>query len=581
MTTTRWNGRNGTWFNPSRWSDGVPAAGDTARFAGQRSFICALNAPAAADRILFNAPSGVLNESASGGLTLTGRFVQKAGTVILEGQNSLPVYHLSGGMLELGDASALGAPRLEFSGGTLAALSGFSEGAFVHASGDLTLAAAAGATFTLTGDCKLVSDAGHPATLAFGAPGFGGAVQLLGRYFLGRTPAFDLTVSQFATLKLASRSAVKLARNAGEITLGDGGLRFYEDARLFNLIDFAGASSLDANGHVVRLSGTLTAEANAAIHLGSAAVSGIIVIDGATFDPPSSGFDVFVDGGRVKAAADHIHTLAFVDMFSDARSVTVGAGAVLDVTGVGNVGLTRLQGAGLISDRGAAVTVDASNLDFHGLLSGDLSFNLLGDADFTGATFATKAGDTLKLGGGEQTLDLSGIHKFVSFSLPTIDLSSSGASLISFAVADQATETLLGFGRGDTIKMDDLPYVDFRREKYVANRDPRTGGRLVLFGTGGARQTLVLRGADYSGHLFVEPDSATGLTVVTTDLGPGPPPAAAKVVALASFAAALGPRGGVGSDLAAGAPSRLGGMGWLAAPGNAPMHHAGPFAALA
>ena len=120
MTAISWkNPVNGDWSNASDWSTNtVPTSADTVTISASGPYIVTISSADRANSLTFNASSAALFENA-GSLTMAGALTVNSGFVSLNEANTIGSVTLAGGMLAIGNGSALGAGTVSMSGGEL------------------------------------------------------------------------------------------------------------------------------------------------------------------------------------------------------------------------------------------------------------------------------------------------------------------------------------------------------------------------------------------------------------------------------------------------------------------------------
>ena len=241
------------------------------------------------------------------------------------------------------------------------------------------------------------------ATLAGGISGLGSISKTgAGTLTLNGAGSFSAGTSlQGGTLVLGAATAL----GTGPITIGDATLRGAVDAALAQDIRVTGGASATiaaAAGTTLELSGGLTTLAAATLTLGASGATGNILAGFSSTDTTDLATTALViAAGRVTSGG-----FAFNDLTANAASVTIQAGATLDLDGrLSTIG--NLQGAGTLTNTdliriregsfSGAITGTGGSLEKTG--SGTLT--LSGANSYTGTTEIS--GGTLRIGAGGTT----------------------------------------------------------------------------------------------------------------------------------------------------------------------------------
>ena len=207
MALIKWKAAvNGDWSTAADWSTGtVPTIADDAAINLVGNYTVTVTSAQSATSLDFNAAGAALVESATGKLTL-GSLKVENGTVELNAANNISGAVLTGGLLSLGNAAALGGGDLALSGGEL--LATVNQGVallfdFTNPGGSQSavIAAAHGKILALNGQGGIF---GPGVSLTFGTPSADGLV-------IWRTPSNVI----------GAPSAVTVA--GGRLTAGDSG----------------------------------------------------------------------------------------------------------------------------------------------------------------------------------------------------------------------------------------------------------------------------------------------------------------------------------------------------------------------
>ncbi len=358
MTTTNWKiGHDGTWNKAVNWFGGVPNAGVDVLINAPGSYTLTLSGAGAANNLILNAAGAKLRETTGASLSVGGQLTLSAGTLDAMAGASLQV-----------------AGPLVVNGGTLfeAAGASLNLGGFLSVIGGVAQLGAANTIASGVGQSGGVIVATDSAALGSGTYQFQGGTFLAG-----------------ASITIAN----KLFMQGNDIT-------------------FAAA-----HGAVLDLNSAQPWSLNIQnIHFGAAGADGTVV----WHTGPAGGavvnqaYNIAVDGGTLKGGGDFFFPALFQ---SNTGSVTVAAGAVLDINGIVNnppLNFHHLHGAGTIANSGALTTLQVFGDSFSGTIRDAIAvgiFNntvtLSGTNTYTGGTTVTANG-TLQLGAGGTTGSVAG-----------------------------------------------------------------------------------------------------------------------------------------------------------------------------
>lgn len=267
--------------------------------------------------------------------------------------------------------------------------------------------------------------------------------------------------------------------SAGSITLSNSTLAVDETIRSRADLSFSGGCIFTENGGKAVLGGSLTVAAGAAITFSG---TGSFLFTGTSASAPFFSFTIDIGGGATVRSGASVNGFAFHDMFGRAGSVTVDAGATLDITGQGSIGMSGLSGTGAIIDKQGGASVFLSNSGFHGHLFGADVFTFFGVNSLSSAVIDDKALLTFP-GGSEASIDLSNTR-------PTpfrtgfihIDMGSNGTSTVIVDATSffRFDGKIAGFGAGDSIEFKHVAFVNAVLDYHPNSSDPSAGGTLII-----------------------------------------------------------------------------------------------------
>ncbi|HXU99205.1 MAG TPA: autotransporter-associated beta strand repeat-containing protein [Caulobacteraceae bacterium] len=245
---------------------------------------------------------------------------------------------------------------------------------------------------------------------------------------------------------------------------------------------FNGASTIAAaHGTTLTIGGSESVKVNAAtLNFGQAGDDGVIVFKANT----ASGalpLQLNVRAGVLRAG-----DAAFGDDLTiDAASITVAAGAALDLGGF-DVEAPKLLGAGAVINSGAAATLADDSGTFAGVISGNIKLApgnvvLTGTNTYTSGT-TINSGDTLQLGAGGTTgsivgtIDDEGTLTIDRSNALTLTAISGAGAVVQKGAGTTTLSGLNSYGGGTTISRGEL-----------------ISGRAAALGTGG---TITMTGGE-------------------------------------------------------------------------------------
>ena len=411
-------GLNGNWANADRWSGGlVPTAVDDVQITAPGTYFFTISTAALADTLFISEPGVTVRETAAGSITADD--VQlSAGTLELRAANTITQTTVSGGLLKLGHASALGTGVLELNGGETLGTITETIANDMLAGGTPTIAAAHGTVLTLDGHIGV----GAGTRLLFGEGANDGTV-----------------VVSFSSMSVSPSRIIEVG--AGTLATDGTSLNTLLSGSAMTQID-AGAT-LDASDHALTLgalagAGTLTNTGASIVNIsmtggtfaGTVAGQTLLQIEGSTTFTgtvtPGSGTVIFPgetltlgDGGTsgtIKGIVDGSGTLAINRSDTMKLSADLDGTLSLSLVGPGTVKISQANAysgtttidAGVLSLSNAAA-LGTSEIQFNGgEILATASFDLTNSmfvagaaivAAKTGTTFGFKPSD-LGLGAG-------------------------------------------------------------------------------------------------------------------------------------------------------------------------------------
>ncbi len=277
---------------------------------------------------------------------------------------------------------------------------------------------ASGATLTLSGAGSIkgaISDGGAMVLKETGPETFAGVISR-GRETLTQSGSGVTTLSGANTYtggtviqhgKFIVTSGKALGTGGVEL---DGGTELQSTATMVltaaGVLTFSGATTIaTAHGTTLTIGGGGIDAKAGVMNFGDGANDGTIVFK-VVGGSAASGISMKINAGTLKAG-----DAVFGDLTSAATSVTVAAGATLDLGGF-NATTEQLLGTGKVIDSGASATLVDVGGTFGGVISGAVKLST-GDVTLTGANTFTggttiASGATLQLGAGGATGSIVG-----------------------------------------------------------------------------------------------------------------------------------------------------------------------------
>jgi hypothetical protein len=342
---------NGDWNVAGNWSTNtVPTSADAVAISASAPYIVTISSADFANSLIFGASQAALLENA-GSLTIGGALTVNSGFVSLNEANTIGSVAISGGVLAVGNAGALGSGAISMSGGELLATANETLGNALTLSGTSTIAAAHGTTLNENAANYAIS---ANTTLNFGSPGEDGTV--LWHTGAGSSitfPFLGVTV-QAGTLKGADASFGFFLGNASQTTVDAGAsidLAGFDTA----IADLTGAGAVTDSG----VAKTLTLAA--ANFSGTIAGPLSLVFNGAA---ALSGLDDYTGGATLNGTT----TVANTGTYDIVANTNI---AGTPVTSFINNGLFEKTGGGGVSD----VTSNFVNNGELNVLSGKVEFS--------------------------------------------------------------------------------------------------------------------------------------------------------------------------------------------------------------
>jgi autotransporter-associated beta strand protein len=170
------------------------------------------------------------------------------------------------------------------------------------------------------------------------------------------------------------------ALGTGAIILSGGELLTTTNATIANALTFSGTSTIAAaHGTTLDEDASAYSVSNGAVlNIGSPGQDGTILwhTNDVTSAPLAN--PIVLQAGTLKAADGNLGLL-----LDHAAPLTIDAGATLDVAGA-NIAIPVLEGAGQVTNSGAATSMTLEGANFSGTISGALSLDFSGDAALSG-----------------------------------------------------------------------------------------------------------------------------------------------------------------------------------------------------
>jgi autotransporter-associated beta strand protein len=228
MSSSNWLiGVSGNWDIGGYWSDGVPNSSTNvsiSAFFGNYT-VTIDNETATANSLTINSIGATLSETSLGYLNLTDGLTILNGTAILQGTNNIAggITMNYGGLLEIGSTAALaGGSQMTFYNGELVALNTASVTGGLQVDGSSDLAAATGATLTMSG----TYDVQDGSSLSFG----------------------DSSGNDNGTVILTTQTGWTFPTNEYSVTVESGTLRADADGVFTNLLANASGTNVGPTG---------------------------------------------------------------------------------------------------------------------------------------------------------------------------------------------------------------------------------------------------------------------------------------------------------------------------------------------
>jgi hypothetical protein len=211
------------------------------------------------------------------------------------------------------------------------------------------------------------------------------------------------------------------------------------------------------------------------VHNATSGSSPTFIMDLTSFSSDDDTYNIAITGSTVKSSLTN--ETAFETFLSDAATITLNDGSVLDLTGQNGVTLHNFSGTGKLLNTGAHETLTIATTPypqfFVGTVRGDFDLTVTGFDSFTGSRFGMKAGDTIHMSGNSTLLELNGVT-FVGAE-PAIDMTT--GSNEHLAIDHNYAGTISNFGNNDGIIIGDETY-DSKIVIHYDHNAQNTGGVL-------------------------------------------------------------------------------------------------------
>ncbi len=212
MVDINWNNPvDGDWSDAADWSTGTrPNSADDVTIAAAGTYTVAVTTADTANSLTLDNFTTTLQESTAGSLTLTGALTLDRGAAVLDGANSIGggVTIGAAGILEVGNAAALGTGPLTIDGGLLLGTANETLTNPLQLNGTLAIAAAPGTTLNLDSTTPWTLTNG--STVVFGPAGQNGTV-------IWHTPAGS---------QISDEGGATIQVQGGTLEAGDAGFTF-------------------------------------------------------------------------------------------------------------------------------------------------------------------------------------------------------------------------------------------------------------------------------------------------------------------------------------------------------------------
>ena len=396
MVDVNWNNPvDGDWSDAADWSTGTrPMPADDVTIAAAGTYTVAVTTADTANSLTLDNFTTTLQESAAGSLTLTGALTLESGAAVLDGANSISggVTIGAAGILEVGNAAALGTGPLTIDGGLLLGTANETLTNPLQLNGTLAIAAAPGTTlnldsttpWTLTnGSTVVFGPAGQNGTVIWHTPAGsqisdegGVTIQVQGGTLKAGDDGFTFLffnspqtlVDVGATIDLAGFGAQFVNLQGGGTVTDSGGAATLNLGNSNFAGTLSGALSLDLLGPVT-LTGTNTYTGTTSLlinslTLGDGGTTGSIAGQSAVDDGTSLIFDrsnaytvanVISGTGSVQQIGTGTTTLTAANSYSGGTTITAGTLAVANA-GALSTGPVNLAGGELLATTNVTIT---------------------------------------------------------------------------------------------------------------------------------------------------------------------------------------------------------------------------------
>jgi fibronectin-binding autotransporter adhesin len=466
VTTTSWRiGLTGNWNVGADWSAGVPNSSTDVLISAAGSYTVNMTGASFANSVDINSANALLDESATGSLNDAGIFRIDSGRAILRGANTITGgVTENAGILQVGNAAALGTAAFTFAGGEFLSLASQTIANQFEMSGNVQIAAADATVLTLNTVTPWSLNATNPTSVVFGQGANDGTI-------IWDTPAgstvtnvghHTIEISK-GILQAGDDSIGFLFDNASETTI-DSGARLDEHGFSNAIIDLQGAGTIADSG----------------------AATSIAIFNGGNFS------GIIQDDLSVEVGSG---TLVLSGNNTYAENTTIDSGATLQL------GIDSSHGsvAGAIADNGALIYDRTGTATQANAISGAGTVTYEGGANYTIGIAESYSGPTT-LSGGEISAGNSAAFGSGNLTIHSGELLATDNITLMLPVITLDDDTTVAAAAGKTLILDATDQLAFTQDATST----------LTFGQGGNTGTVVLEAGGESVFLALAIDVHAG-----------------------------------------------------------------------